>query len=174
MPRPAADPATGLVGVDVVLPAVEPKRVWTAGPAAPRRFVAGVTGLRKRRGGSDHALVQFHEPNDVVMLDLGDGSVTLLASHVDLSALLGTSRSLAAKDYSGLASSERKGMGYVYTFARGRVDRGTSDNGPSWPAPVLLDSDRDGTPDSLLELDEDEWVAQGWSDLDSYVDPWLD
>ncbi len=172
MPVPAVDPTSGLVEVDVVLPRVTREQVLIIPAAGPHKLVSGIVGLKRSAGAPTDALVQFHEPNDIMKLRLSDGALTLIASETDPSGPLGTVQALVAKDYAGIDALERQSVGYVYSFRRGGGDFFAAGTDPV-PILVLVDNTYDGTPNVAFELSETDYRDQGWHDLDNYVDWWL-
>jgi len=173
MPIPVVDPATGLSVVAVALPTLERTTVYSEPRDGPHRFVAGICGLRIVGTRPQKALIQFHEPNDICVLDLNSGNLSLVASETDDTGSLGLLPALSAKDYSGIAVREHVSQEYVYRFARTRTD-GHRDTAPSVPIILIVDNDRDGIVDVVHQLTGDDFLAQGWYDLQNYIDWWLD
>jgi hypothetical protein len=170
MPAPVVGD-DGFSSVSLVLPTVQKSVVYSTSGLGSPGFVSGMCGLRSPVGVSD-ALVQYLDPNNVYVMSLTSGAMTLVASETGTSGTIGAIAALGAKDYSGIGSSERAGFGYVYQFYRGRTDVLSS----SLDVPVLMiiDSDKDGSIDGHLELSSGAYESTGWATLDNYVSPWLD
>ena len=178
MPSPVLE--DGFETVEIVHPGVQRTVVYSDAPltGAPRQYVSGLCGLRDSGGPTNTALVQFDNPNDVLVLDLGTGVLTLLASESDASALFGATPSLAIKEYSAIKILNHSSAGYVYFLLTGSPAISTQYGGASLDDDDqrlhLLDSDRDGVVDAVVAMSTNEAESQGYLDLTDYEDWWME
>jgi len=145
-----------------------------------RRIVRNLCALRRvaaTPGNANSAagavLVHFHDSQDLYELDLSAGSLKLLASAALSTGTLGLVSGLGFPDHYGVRYGDRQGVGYSYTLLRGyRVAPAFgSASGP--PVVTLVDSNRDGEIDVVLQLTEADFKAQGWQSLENYDNWWL-
>ena len=171
MPTPVIEGSSGLLVIPISQPNVTKTRVYQADEAG-QRFVCSLAGLRVS-GSSDAAaiLVQFYDSQDVYTVDLGSSIPVLLVSESTPGALFSAPASLAPKDHTGMRFADRTDTGYVYIFERGR--NGWWDQPYDAPILILIDGDRNGTIDSLVQLSDLDFEHAGWSDIDNFTEWWL-
>lgn len=179
MPQPEVDPETGLDSVEVVVPGLQRTNVYTGPPGtSPPKIITGICGLRNGSGATTKALAQFAAPNDVMQLNLGTGAMTLLASETGAGATLGAVSSLGIKHYSSIGIRDHYVDGYLYAFNLGSSASSSFYGG----APVddddvrlyLVDTDRNGTIDSAMQMSTIQFSAGDYDELDAYRDWWLE
>ena len=166
MPEIETEETTGYTFVDVVLPTVSKTTIYhTFGSP---KYVTGICGVLNPSGQPTHALVQFGEPNDVVLLDLASGGTTLVASATNGTATFGTLPSLShpLRNHRVISVLNHHQRGYIYRFWRSFVY-------PDTLILQLVDADRDGTIDEVLELTTDEYVDEELDRLSNYEEWWL-
>ncbi len=173
MPVPMVNPQTGVTSVSVALPSrTSSKRLYDA-DVVGRRYVRSLCALRRQSGAPTECLVQFYDSNDLCSLDLASGQVTLLASAVSASGVLGLVPGLQPKNHSYIAFGDRISVGYKYTLGRGMKFLPVPGNPNAPPVVVLVDTNRDGTIDAVLQMTELEYAQQGWANLSNYENWWL-
>lgn len=174
MPEPELG-ANGFTTVQIVFPGVQAADVDSSPNAGAPRYVTGICGLR----GGSKALVHFAQPNDVYLLDLSTGAMTLLLSETAPGGSLGVAASLAVKEYCRIRVLDHPTLGYAYFFEVGasaiHEDYGgsqvvTADT----PLLRMLDGNRDGAPDGILELSVNQAKAQSLLDVENYSTWWLE
>lgn len=181
MPNPVEDFATGLESVEIVIPGLQKTTLYTSVEinGDPTVIVSGICGLRGPSGSSPtHAVLQFVAPNDIKLMNLTTGNITLLASESGSGGALGVVPSLSIKKYSGISIKNHSALGYVYFFSTGSSAVSDFYGGAGLDdddvRTHLVDSDRNGTIDSALELSTNQAQAAGYLTLENYFDWWLE
>jgi len=173
MPTPVTSTTTGIVSVAVALVTVTDTRRLFDADEVGKKYVRNLCEIRRADAPTESCIVQFHDSNDVYELNLGDSNMKLLASASISTGPLGLVVGLGAKDHYGVWFGDRLGVGYTYRLVRGHKVGPLPATGSSPPTVILVDGDRNGTIDSVLQLAAAEYQAQGWSDLANYASWWL-
>ena len=85
-------------------------------------------------------------------------------------ALLGFVTALVSHSQDNIVYGDRTGIGYSYAFHK--VQSFANHQGD--PVLILLDANRDGGLDSVLQLSNAAYVAQGWSIMENFERWWLE
>lgn len=169
--EPALDPQTGKLSVEVILPVeITTQLIFLGGTRNDPQFIRAMCGVATQEDGVVASLVLFHESNELYTLDLGSNELSLLADPMLDQGWLGMIPELGRHYYDGVLRSEKVSGEFIYKFLRNPRRNDINENGQ--PSLVLLDANQDGVLDGHLVLTADEWVTQGWADVNNYVHDW--
>lgn len=173
MPAVMTDVITGISSVHPVSPGLGRETRLYESDLTTGGVVRCLSRVRRVSGSPSQGLLMFDESCDVYTIGLADGALSLLASSSNSTAGLGLVSLLSGKDQTSIAARDHKVNGYTYTFVR---DLGLAPATPGGGGPItliLVDSDRDGAIEAYLELSAGDVLSQGWNQLDSYEEWWL-
>lgn len=175
MPQVAVNPTTGVSSVAPVLVGRGSTTVILQTNVPGQNLIRSLCVLRKQGDVPQEYIMQFNDSGDIYRARLdGQGAITLVGSSTNTSGQLGLMPSLIGQDQSYLIFRDRPSHGYSYVL--GRSVAGSLPPSPSSSFlyyTILLDSNRDGSLDSKLELTTDQWDSQLWWDMTNDINWWL-
>lgn len=171
MPAPVTDPQTGLVSVPVALPNRARVQTLRTQPLDPTQGVIKFVVPIERIGAEPGScLLGFHDSGELWVFDFASGSLQLLASPTDPTALLGAAPALGETYHVMVEFGSHRTEGNVYHPVSGfDVQQAPSALDPM--EVLLLDTDRNGVIDEMRLLPFEEFAAQGWNDASNYGPP---
>ncbi len=127
-----------------------------------------VVQMERLRGvQEDSLMVRFWDSRDLYAVRMSDGFASLIAS-CSTSPPPGVLSvpALGSDSLFGLRADTHVEHGHIYVFGTGQEAQGFMKRGYEFP--VICDTDRNGTLDTYYIVDEELWVAMGFSDPDNY------
>jgi len=175
MPAPRTDTHTGVTSVGLALPMLAAKKILYRAHTVGKVLARNVCGIRRSTGATANLLVQFHDSNDVYVMNLTTQALNLLASATSPAGTLGIVPSLATgeQDYvqfgDKIAGAE---TGYTYTFGFSNFGSSMNVYDPNYQTLILLDADRNGVIETARYYTNDQRVAAGWTDATTFANDW--
>lgn len=175
MPQISVDPTTGVSSVAPVLVGRGSTSVILQTDVPGQSLIRSLCVLRKQGDVPQEYIMQFNDSGDIYRAALdGQGPITLVGSSSETSGQLGLMPSLIGQDQNYLIFRDRPSHGYCYVLGR-------SVFGHFPPSPstsflyytILVDSNRDGSLDSKLELTTGRWKSLLWWDMTDDINWWL-
>lgn len=177
MPAPVINVLTGFSSVAAVQPNVSSVTTIYLSANKAAETILNIAAIRVSNTLPSRYIIQYAGSGDVATGEISPTSTAniplLLASATSTSGSLGQVSSLTGEDQTIIQVREMTGVGNVYILERYIVNIHPVAPSPSFKHyTIFIDSEKDGVIDVPLSLTKSEFDAQGWNNMDNYVDLW--